>query len=305
VADTSTASPARAVARGSLLAPVLLLNLSAVLWGSSFVFAKDLVAGHRPLSVLAFRFLLAAVAMTLARPRALRGLPRSIWWQSAGIGAFYALAQVPHYFGLQTTPASTAGFLVGTYVVVTPLLGFLLLRRRSSPATLVGVAVTVLGLAVFSWQNTSFGVGEILCLVAAVLYALQVLSASVWSTVGTAWAMTTIEMITMAVVMTLAAGVQGLDVPTAGHDWLMIGYLALMSGVVGVGLQTWAQARLTATHASVIMSSEPLWAAVMAVLIAGEAVTARLLVGGALLLAANVLTALSHRSGARRTVAAD
>jgi drug/metabolite transporter (DMT)-like permease len=277
----------------SVLAPALLLNVAAVLWGSSFVLAKGLVEDSRPLSVLAARFVLATAAMALVRPGTLRGLPRRTWLQGTGLGVCYAAALVPHYYGLRSTPASAAGFLVGTYVVLTPLVGFLVLRRRSSPLSLFGVAVTVVGLAVLSWHNADFGTGEVLCLLAAVLYACQIEATGAWSTVGAAWALTTIQMGTVAVLVGLAATVEGPDLPTTGVDWLLVGYLAVVTGAIGVGVQTWAQARLSATHASVIMSAEPLWAAVVAVLLTSETVTARLVVGGTLLLAANVVTALS------------
>jgi drug/metabolite transporter (DMT)-like permease len=107
-------------------------------------------------------------------------------------------------------------------------------------------------------------------------------------------------MATMAGVLGVAAGVQGVDVPSHAHDWLVIAYLALIAGAVGVGIQTWAQTRLAETHAAVIMSGEPLWAAVLAVVFTGEQVTTRLVAGGALLLAANVVVSLSHAGRSRR-----
>jgi len=280
--------------------PILLLNLSAAVWGSTFFLTKGVVSHHSPLTVLMFRFALAALVLWLARPSALRGLPRRTWVRAVGLGVIYGAAQIPHYYGLRYAPASTAGFLVGTYVVFTPVLGYALLRRGSSVLTLAGVATMLAGLAIFSWHNTSFGPGEVLCLVAALLYAGQIVSMGTWAVPGQTWAVTTIQMITVAVVVGVPAAVQGLDVPTAAGDWLAIGYLGLVAGAVGIGIQTWAQTRLADTHAAVIMSAEPVWAATLAVLFTAERVTGRLLVGGALLLVANILTSLSHTGHARR-----
>jgi drug/metabolite transporter (DMT)-like permease len=292
--------PAAAAPAYRRLVPVLALSLSAALWGSSFFLAKGVVSRNDPLSVLTFRFAIAAVAMWAVRPGSLRRLPRSTWRRAVTLGGFYGFAQVPHYYGLRTVPASTAGFLVGTYVVFTPVLAYLVWRRRSSLATNVGVAATAVGLAVFSWHNPAFGVGALLCLLAAVLYAMQIVAMSAWAVPGQAWAITTIQMATMAAVLGVAAGVQGVDVPSHAHDWLVIAYLALIAGAVGVGIQTWAQTRLAETHAAVIMSGEPLWAAVLAVVFTGEQVTTRLVAGGALLLAANVVVSLSHAGRSRR-----
>jgi drug/metabolite transporter (DMT)-like permease len=289
----STEEPSKAL-------PILLLNLSAAVWGSTFFLTKGVVSQHSPLTVLMLRFALAALVMWLVHPACLRGLPRRTWVSAAALGVVYGLAQIPHYYGLRYAPASTAGFLVGTYVVLTPVLGYLVLRRRSSPLTVLGVVTALAGLAVFSWHNTTFGLGEILCLVAAAFYAVQIVSMGAWAVVGQVWAITTIQMITVSLVVGVPASIQGLDVPTAPADWLAIAYLGLVAGAIGIGVQTWAQTRLTDTHAAVIMSAEPMWAAVLAVLFTSEAVTARLVAGGSLLLLANVVTSLSHTGPVRR-----
>jgi drug/metabolite transporter (DMT)-like permease len=294
------------------LLPVLLLSLSAVIWGSTFFLAKGLVSHHSPLSVLMLRFALAGLAMWLVRPGCLRGLSRQTWLRAVMLGGVYGAAQVPHYYGLRLTSASTAGFLVGTYVVVTPVLAFVLLRRRPSTLALVGVASALAGLAVFSWPSPGAGAGsggssglglgpgELLCLAAAALYALMIVAMGAWSLPGQAWALTTVQMLTMAVVMVVPASVQGIDVPTSAADWWVLAYLALGAGALGVGIQTWAQARLEDTQAAVIMSGEPMWAALLAVTFTAEQWSGRLVVGGALLLAANVVTALSHAGGRSR-----
>jgi drug/metabolite transporter (DMT)-like permease len=285
--------------------PIVLLNLSAAVWGSTFFLTKGVVSQHSPLTVLTLRFGLAALTMWLVRPGCLRGLPPGTWVRAAALGVIYGLAQIPHYYGLRYAPASTAGFLVGTYVVFTPVLGYLVLRRRSSPLTVLGVATALAGLAVFSWHNTTFGVGEVLCLVAALFYAAQIVSMGAWAVVGQVWATTTIQMITVSVVVGVPAAIQGLDVPTARGDWLTIAYLGLVAGAIGIGVQTWAQTRLTDTHAAVIMSAEPMWAAALAVLFTSETATARLLAGGSLLLVANVVTSLSHTGPRGRRRVAD
>jgi drug/metabolite transporter (DMT)-like permease len=169
----------------------------------------------------------------------------------------------------------------------------------------LGVLTALAGLAVLSWHNTTFGLGEILCLAAAFFYAAQIVSMGAWAVVGQVWATTTIQMITVSVVVGVPAAIQGLDVPTARGDWLTIAYLGLVAGAIGIGVQTWAQTRLTDTHAAVIMSAEPMWAAALAVLFTSETATARLLAGGSLLLVANVVTSLSHTGPARRRRVAD
>ena len=282
---------------------MLLLNLSAAVWGGSFVLAKGLVARHDPLSMVTIRFAVAAAVMVAVRPRSVSALPRRTWPRAAALGAVYGVAQVFHYIGLETTPASTAGFLVGTFLIITPVLAFFLLGRRSPALTWAGVLLGGVGLAVLSWHNTSFGVGEVLCLAAAVGYAAQIVGLGAWSTPGHTWGITAVQLGCISLVLAVPAFVRGWDPPSSRADWLVIGYLAIVAGVLAVSIQTWAQTRLTSAHAAVIMASEPLWAAAFAVMFTSERLTTRLVLGGVLLLAANVMTSFAHRWRPRQPVA--
>lgn len=285
--------------------PVLALSLVTALWGSTFVLSKDLLERHDPLTVLSVRFVIAAVCLWLVRPRCLRGLSRRTWSTATVLGGIYGCAQIPQYYGLQITTASSSGLLIGSYVVFTPAVGWLLWRARSSARTLVGVGLATFGLGTFALQDALLGPGELLALGAAVLYAVHIVSMGRWSTPGHTWAMTTIQMITISVVVSVPALVRGAEVPGWGTDWLLIAYLALVSGALAIGVQTWAQTRIPSAHAAIIMAAEPIWAAGLAVLILGDLLTWRMVLGGAMLLAANALVATGDRREAVVVAAPD
>jgi drug/metabolite transporter (DMT)-like permease len=286
------------------LLPVLALSLSTAVWGSSFFLSKRVVDQHDPMTLVALRFGIGTALMLAVRPRCLRALDRTSWLHATACGAVYGAAQLPHYYGLRDVPASTAGFLVGVYVVVTPVLDYVLFRRRSTRRTLLGVGLAAVGLAVLAWSGGGSVTGFALCLVAAAVYALQISVLGAWAPARDAWAFTLVQLGTVAVLVGTAATVKGFDPPTSGGDWLVVVYLAVVVGVLGIGVQTWAQHRIPATHAAVVMSGEPLWAAVLAVALTAEVLTARLVVGGALLVVANVVIALSHRGAPAGSAAA-
>jgi drug/metabolite transporter (DMT)-like permease len=285
--------------------PVLALSLCSALWGSTFFMSKDLVGRHDPLTLLAIRFGLAGLLMWLIRPGCLRGLPGRVWAHAVLLGAIYGAAQIPHYYGLRFTSASTAGFVIGTYVVLTPALAYLLLGVRSSLRVYVGVGMAVVGLGVLSLDGWRFGLGESLALAAAVLYALQIVALGVWSLPGEAWALTTIQMGTLCVVLAVPSLFVGIDLPRSGVDWLVIAYLAVFAGALAIGVQTWAQSRLSATYAAVIMAAQPLSSAGLAVLLTSETLTVRLVVGGAILLAANAVILVKPKAAEVDRVAAE
>jgi drug/metabolite transporter (DMT)-like permease len=281
--------------RAPALWPVLALSLCSALWGSTFFMSKDLVGRYDPMTLLALRFGIAALVMWVIRPGCLRGLSKRLWFNAVVLGVIYGAAQIPHFYGLRFTSASTAGFVIGTYVVLTPALAFLLLGVRSSLRVYVGVALAIIGLGVLSLQGWSFGLGESLALLAALLYALQIVTMGVWSLPGEAWALTTIQMGALFVVLSIPSLLVGVDLPSSGVDWLVIAYLAIFAGALALGVQTWAQSRLSPTYAAVIMAAQPLWSAGLAVLLTSETLTPRLLVGGTVLLAANAVILINPR----------
>jgi drug/metabolite transporter (DMT)-like permease len=271
---------------------IVALTLSTVVWGSTFFLSKQVIARHDPMTVIAVRFAIGAALMLALRPRCLVGLDRRFWVRGLTLGAVYGVAQVPHYFGLRELPAAaTAGFLIGIYVVFVPVIDFLVFRRRATARTVAGVTLAGVGLAVFAFSVAGSTLGFVLCLLAAVVYALQISVMGAWSPGGDTWAFTLLQLATVSVVTGVAAAVRGFDVPTSRADWLVVGYLAVVASVIAIGVQTWAQRRIPTAHAAVIMAGEPLWAATLAVAFTAETVSTRLVLGGVLLLVANVVIA--------------
>ena len=83
--------------------------------------------------------------------------------------------------------------------------------------------------------------------------------------------------------------------PQTTGDWLSVVYMAVVAGAAALLGQTWAQAHLPPTRTAIIMSMEPVFAALFAVLLGGESATLRMLLGGALVLAAMLIVELVPR----------
>jgi drug/metabolite transporter (DMT)-like permease len=275
----------------SRLATGLLVLVTAV-WGSTFFLIRDLVVHVPPADFLAVRFAIAAVVMALLFHRQTLALSRSDLRVGVVLGVLYGLAQVLQTMGLQTTDASVSGFITGTYVVLTPVLGAVVLHDRIGRVTWVAVGLATVGLALLSLQGLAVGRGEALTLVAAVLYAGHIVALGRWSTPRTAVGLATVQAGVITVVAGVAAVPDGLTLPADGGQWASLLYMALVAGAVALWAQTWAQAHLTATRAAIVMTLEPVFAAAFAVLLGGESLTARMLLGGALVLGAMYLVEL-------------
>ena len=298
---TSLRMPPLRTSRTTLAALGLLAVTAA--WGSTFFLLKDVVDRVPPSDFLAVRFAVATVAVLLLAPRAVASLTPAQRRHGVLLGVVYGGAQLLQTVGIQTTSASVSGFVTGMYVVFTPLLGAVLLKARIGRTVWLAVGLATAGLAVLSLQGLAVGSGEALTLASAVLYAAHIVGLGAWSRDGNAFGLTVVQLATITVVCTLGALPGGIALPQRAGDWGVLVYMALVAGALALIVQTWAQAHLTATRAAVIMTMEPVWAGLFAVVFGGERLGLRVLVGGAMVLAAMYLVELGPREPDEQDVA--
>lgn len=265
------------------------------MWGSTFVVIKDAVARMAVPDFLALRFAMAAGAMAVLFGGPAARLPAGLRRRALLLGVCYGAAQVLQTQGLHLTSASVAGFVTGMYVVLTPVLGAVLLGHRTPVTTWVAVALATGGLAALSLNGLAVGAGEVLVLASTALYALHILGLGAWSRARDALGMATWQMFGIAAVCGLLALADGPSLPPDGAAWWAIGYTAVGGAALALLAQTWAQAHLPAARAAVIMTMEPVFAALFAVVLGGERLGVRTVAGGALVLAAMLLVELAPR----------
>src|SRR3954453_2940749 len=254
--------------RVALLATLALLAITAS-WGSTFFLIHDLLDRVPVLDFLALRFAIASAAILLLSPRAIARLSSERRRQALVLGGLYGVAQILQTTGLAHTPASVSGFITGMYVVATPLFAAVLLRSRIGALTWLAVLLAVTGLGVLTLGDVSrglgLGYGEALTLVAALIYALHIVGLGAWSDARDALGMSIIQCLVIAVMCTISAAPDGIVLPDRVGDWLAILYMALVAGAAALLVQTWAQAHLPPTRTAIIMSMEPVFAALFAV----------------------------------------
>jgi drug/metabolite transporter (DMT)-like permease len=288
----------------SRLAALALLGVTAA-WGSTFFLLKDVVERVPVTDFLAVRFALAAAAVWLIAPRSVSRLTPLERRHGVLLGLVYGGGQILQTVGLQTTAASVSGFVTGMYVVFTPLLAAFLLRARIGRTVWYAVALATVGLSVLSLQGFSIGGGEALTLASAVLYAAHIVGLGAWSSSRSAVGLTVVQLLTITAVCGVGALPGGIVLPDRGADWIALVYMSLVAGALALMVQTWAQAHLAATRAAIIMTMEPVWAALFAVLFGGERLGLRVVLGGGLVLAAMYLVELGPRRPGEPDVAAE
>ena len=281
--------------RPRLLAGLLLVIVTAA-WGSTFVVVKQALDHASVLDFLSWRFVLAGLLLVAVRPRALARLGWHGWAQGAVLGATVAAGYLLQTYGLRYTPAAISGFLTGLQVVWTPLLGWLILRHRPGSRAWAATLLATAGLAVISLRAFAFGLGEVLTLACAVVFALQIVMLGRWASAEDAYGLATVELLTVGVIAWTAAAPSGIGLPRSGAMWGAVVLTAVAATAFAFVVQSWAQSHLSATATAVVFATEPVFAALFA-WVAGERLGWAVAAGGALVVGAMLVMGLGTGAG--------
>ncbi len=243
-----------------------------ILWGGTFVAVQDSVRGYSVLSFLALRFALAALALT---PFAWRGIGRREVRTGVACGLFLALGMLLQTEGLRSTTATSSGFITGTYVVFAPLVAWLALGERAKRRIWAAVALSVAGLALIAGGHPGeLRIGDVLTLFAAICFGVQIALLSRYSSDGSSAGITLVQVVVCVAVFAPAMLFEHAAVlPPRAPIWGAIALTGVGATAFGFWMQTFAQQRIPAGRAAVIMAIEPVWAAITGHLFAGDRLT--------------------------------
>ncbi|GAA4190297.1 DMT family transporter [Streptosporangium oxazolinicum] len=284
------------VAPRPVLGIVLLIFVSAA-WGSAFPLMKDLIVRMPVADLLTERYGIATLALLALRPRCLRGLSEGTWLTGILLGLLFGVGQTASAVSLHDLPSSVSGFTVGSYVVITPILGLFLLGARTPGRVWASVALAMAAMTVFTLMRGAEGDIALPALAAtllsAVLYAAHtlVLGNSAEARQN-AYAVTVIQLGTIAVMTGVLAAPGGLTLPSGPGDWAILGHLSIVACALGFLARSWGQLHVSPVSAAVILSAQPLWVTVLAVALYGEPLTTGVYLGGGLIALAMLLVVL-------------
>jgi len=287
--------------RQAVTADAVLVATTAV-WGASFVVVKDAVALADPLTFIALRFALGALALTLLARGTL--LDRTLWRSGGLLGVLLFLGFLTQTAGLQLTTPSRSGFLTGLSVLLVPFVSLLLFRRWPSPPVLLGVVLAGLGLwfltGGLAGASGDTARGDLLTVACAVAFAFHIVLLEPAAKRFPPVPLVASQLWTVAVLSALALlFVPGHLSPTPAF-WGAVAFAGLASSAGCILAQTWAQARTTAVRAALIFALEPVFAAAFSVGVGRERLGTRELVGGSLIVLGIVAAELGSALWTRR-----
>ena len=284
-----------------------LLLFTAMIWGTAFVFQRVGMESIEPVTFNAARMALAAVFVgsvsfllwkkekkSISQVRTAeerRRYTRNTVIGGVCCGCFLSIASILQQMGLVYTTAGKAGFITAMYILLVPITGCLLFRKRNTWLVWLAVLFGVAGMYFLCiTEEFRLSHGDTLICLCALFFTFHILCCDHFAPRGDPIRISAIQFATATVISAVAAAV--FETPTAekiASALVPILYCGLVSGGIGYTLQIVAQKYTDPTIASLLMSMESVFAMIAGTVLLGEQMTARELTGCLIMFVAIVL----------------
>ena len=294
--------------RKSNLRGSIILLVTAFIWGVAFVSQVEGMNHVEPFTFNAIRMLIGGIVLLPAiwlfdRRRAASGGTAYRWDRqtvTSGIicGVLLFAASTLQQFGLAVcgddeAAAGRAGFITALYVIIVPIIG-LILRRRPEPIVWVAAVIAVVGMYLLCMSGgVSLTLSDLLLLLCAVGFSLHITVLDRVAPSVDGVRLSCVQFFTTGVLSSVCMLI--FETPTVSGitaAWLPILYAGVLSSGVAYTLQVIGQRDTDPTVASIVMSLESVFAALAGWALLGERMSAREIIGCALMFAAIVIAQL-------------
>lgn len=279
----------------SVLASAGLL-LAATIWGFSFVIVKDSLDYIGAFYMVAYRYTIAAVVMSLIFIKKWKLLSWDYIRQGILTGLFLFLAYATQTVGCDYTTAGKNAFLTTFYVIMIPLLSWLLFKKRPRFYVFIAAAMSLsgIGLLALGADDKGVNVGDLLTLICGVFFALHIIFTEKFNRRGgDPLFLTLLQFIFTAIAGWITAPFfEGSFPTTVAFTSRVVGsmmYLGLLSTMVGFSLQNIGLKYVQSSLASLFLGFESVFGILFSTFFLHERFTLKMLGGCTLIFAAVIL----------------
>lgn len=264
----------------------LMLLIVTIFWGSSYLFMKMGLVSIPEFNLITLRFGISFLLAGIVFYRRLLKTDFKTIKYAFILGSLLFSVFASITYGVKTTSASNAGFLVSLTVIFVPLLQAVLYKTVPEKRIILGVSLALTGIGFLTLNHQlKISVGDLLCILGALFYAIHI--------IVTGKLTKNVDSITLGVLQLGFTGAWGLlfslfletpQLPRTTEAWTAVLVLGVLCSAIGFVTQTIAQKYTTPTHTGLLFSLEPVFAAIFAFAFAEEILTIKGYIGAGLVL---------------------
>ncbi|MCD8316727.1 MAG: DMT family transporter, partial [Eggerthellaceae bacterium] len=276
----------------------LFIIIATLIWGLAFVVMKDAVDVLGPAWLIGVRFALTGIILGIIFFRHLKlafTKPYLIYGTILGILNF--LAFWIQTVGLAYTTPGKNAFLTATYVIFVPFIYWAIAKRRPKAANIVAAVLCVcgMGFVTLGTSDSGVGFGDLMTIVSAVFFGSHIVCVSRYCEGRDILSLTLIQFF-VGGILGIVIGAFTEPFPTAAvfsADFLFnLAYIVIFASCIALVIQNIALAHVPPAQASLFLSLEAVFGVIFSIILYGEALTLRLVVGFALIFVSILISEL-------------
>ncbi len=286
--------------RNRALAADAVLLLVAAIWGGGFVAGKLALEGLPPVAILVYRFCGSALILGVVFAKRIARADRYMIKCGCLLGALQFLGLMVQMVALQYTTSAKQSFLAATYVCFTPLTAWLLTKVKPTARDGAAALAAIVGVGFISLNSAlEVQAGDPMTLGFSLIFSVQIVLTGKYARERDPLVLAFFQFCAAGVLAAAAAVVTGADMVCSGASAASgLAYLVFINTALALCLQNTAQRYTKASHTALILSLESVFGFLFSMLIYREAATARIILGGALVLAGILISKLPARKSA-------
>lgn len=273
------------------------LVIVTLAWGLSYYYMDVALADLGAFTLNAFRFLGAFIIAGILMFHKLKTVNKQTLKYSVYIGTSLVFVYIGATFGVQYTTLSNSGFLCAMTVVFTPILGYIMFKKKPDKKVIMSVCMCFIGIALLTLQD-DFSInfanlkGDLLCIMCGFFYALDLLITE------KAASDDNVDMLQVGVFQLGVTGVLNVFLafiietphfPTDKSVIFAVVFLSIFCTGIAFIVQAIAQKYTTASHVGIIFTLEPVFCAISAFFLVGEVMSIKSYVGAAVMFLAIIV----------------
>lgn len=268
------------------------LLLIGILWGMGFVTVKiGLNAGMNTFYLMWLRFLGSFVLLSILFRKKIKKVSKDDLKAGVILGIIQYFGYVFQTYGAANTTVGKNAFFTAINVIIVPYIFWMLNKKRPDIFSFSASIICLIGVGIMSLDSnlnfTHLNKGDVMTIISAFFFALQVAYTGYF---GRKVHPMNLVLLQMLIGGLLFAGTQfatsGLRevIPLHGETLMAIIYAVVFSTAIPMLLQIYCQRLTTATKASILMSTESMFAPIFAFFVLGEIMTLRVALGAVFIL---------------------
>ena len=239
---------------------------------TSFIFSKMLLLSMSRFNLLAVRFLLAFILLSLIFCKRLKRMTRETFFAGVIMGTLYFIVMALELTALRVADSSLISLLENTAIIIVPILEAVILRALPKKLEIICAIIAMTGVLCLSAQHGFMSCGVVLGLLAALFYSFAIVATgSLAHRTNDSLCSGIIQVGTLGVFSLIASlFTEEFIFPTGAREWGMLLMLAIVCTGFGYTLQPVAQSHVSVERTGLFCSINPAIATLLGVLVLHE-----------------------------------